>query len=125
MRREEEDVKDLPLDGKRGWTPPRHPLREDYPGFYYDDSVEEYLPLISWEDVPLKDGEVLLHHHPLHHHHHPPLHHHHHPLLHHLQEKEKDAKRPTSGSEDPGISEIGSSDPVLRFKNNIIFIIFK
>ena len=25
-RVEEEDVEDLPLDGKRGWTPPRHPL---------------------------------------------------------------------------------------------------
>ena len=46
-RVEEEDVEDLPLDGKRGWTPPRHPLKEDYPGFYYDDSVEEYLSLIS------------------------------------------------------------------------------
>ena len=58
---EEEDVEDLPQDSREEWTPPRHLLIVDYPGYYYNEYVEDYLPLSSWEDVPLQVGEVFPH----------------------------------------------------------------
>ena len=44
---EEEDVEDLPQDSREEWTPPRHLLIVNYPGYYYNEYVEEYLPLSS------------------------------------------------------------------------------
>jgi hypothetical protein len=50
---EDDNDDTLPLDSKKGW--------KTYTGYYYNEEVDLHHPYCSWEEVPLKPGEVLIH----------------------------------------------------------------
>ena len=50
--KKDDDDDTLPLDSKKGW--------ETYAGYYYDEETNLHHPYCSWEEVPLKPGEVLI-----------------------------------------------------------------